>query len=161
MPDDLSPEEAMERAHCQVVAVSESIVPPAVFHPAQSHCWKHKPGPMKRAELVDLVNSFPDDRSLLAWVQGAASPHHVYSLWTAIRDLQRRFYLFEHDADGAGGCEGEGDGGLGGAGRELARSRLGSPFVPNLRVLARASPVEKGGKTVYVPIPSVEKSEVL
>jgi hypothetical protein len=91
-------------AHCQVIAVAESIVPPRIFRPASAHCSKHKPGPMKRAELLELVNSFPDDRSLRDWIQTAASPHQVYTLWQAIAELQRHFFLYNEsgqDADPA------------------------------------------------------------
>lgn len=93
-----SPDEVAARlAWYQVISIQESVIPPAVFRPAQAHCWERKSPAFPRTELVATVASFADDRSLRDWVQLHASPEQVYALWEAIADLSRRFFLLDDD----------------------------------------------------------------
>ena len=90
-------EQAARLAWYQVITIQESVTPPEVFRPAQQYCWDNKPLPLPRDELIAVINSFANDKSLRSWVQGEATPVQVFTLWEAIAALSRRFFLLEDD----------------------------------------------------------------
>jgi hypothetical protein len=96
---DLSPSDIAHLAHCHVVAIAESILPPRVFRPARKYWSERRPKPLSRRELLELVTAFDGDRAFRDWVQAGASPEQVFALWDAIAQLQRGFELFDGDSE--------------------------------------------------------------
>jgi hypothetical protein len=95
MGEEWTEEEAANLAWRQVISIQESIVPPAVFRPAQEHCWERKLEAHASPELIATIRSFANDRGFRDWVHQQATLEQVFSLWEAIAHLNRRLYLLD------------------------------------------------------------------
>jgi hypothetical protein len=73
----------------------ESIVPPEVFRPAQAHHWQHKPELPSAIALAATVRDFATDAAFRDWVQHVASLEQIFTLWSAIGELNRAIYLLD------------------------------------------------------------------
>src|SRR6266850_2856108 len=97
METESAADEAARLAWYHVISIQESIVPPEIFRPAQSYCWKEKPKEPTQNELTEIVQSFANDKALRDWIQKEAAPEHVFAMWEAVAELSRRFFLLDND----------------------------------------------------------------
>lgn len=88
-------EELTDLAWRQVITVMEAIVPPEVFRPAQSYCWKHELQLPSSELLGAIVHDFSSDEKFRDWVQTTATREEVFVLWSAISELNRSIYLLD------------------------------------------------------------------
>jgi hypothetical protein len=88
-------EEAANLAWRQVITVMESIVPPEVFRPAQAYYWQHKPELPSAIVLAATIRDFATDAAFRDWVQHGALLEEIFTLWSAIGELNRDIYLLD------------------------------------------------------------------